>query len=895
MKKILIIDDDRTLQKITSNFLRKEGFDVMEALDGSSGVDMSIKFMPDLILCDIMMPGIDGYEVHKQLKSNFTTNLIPFVFMTSMASQQEVRLGMETGADDYLTKPLDLLQLKRVINVRLEKYTFSIKRSESTYHALFELGHDAIVVLKPAEGTIVDVNQAALEILGYQKHELLGRNFSAILDCSRELPELTWPGENNSHNSFKARECSFIHRNGFQVPVQISGTNFEVQSELLYFIIARNLSDLKEKEQALMESDARYRDLVENTGEGLGLVNTNEEFIYANPAACEIFGLPREQLIGKSLISFLSESATEEIKRQTNSRHGDEKSMYELEINRPDGEPRWLIVTSTSQYDKNGEFAGTFGIFRDITLRKHAENQVRASEKRFREIVDLTNEWIWEVSPDWKYQYASHKVFNILGYEPEELFGRSPMDFLPPEDVPGFLSDIRTIVHQFKPLKAIETRVVHKNGGIVYLETSGFPIFDEKGNYSGYRGADRDITFRKQHEQELIIAKEKAEESDRLKSSILANISHELRTPLNGILGFSEILKEELGNSEFLSMIENIHNSGKRLMATLNSIITLSQLEAGKITVSMKEVPIAISIISVVKSMGSLAIEKKIRMETEEIKPFTVITDDQLLKQLVRQILDNAIKFTENGIITVASYLDTIDELPCVVIKITDSGIGIEKDYFDLIFQEFRQVSEGFGRKFQGSGIGLTISKKIIDLLKGRIIVESTPGKGSSFSICLPHSSDNGSKKLTSVNVAVTSSSKKEQPQSVSVPAVLLVEDNMVNKELTEIFLHPFFKVDHAPNGTMALEMAKNKLYHAVLMDISMGPGLSGFDLARALRQLNDYATIPIIAITGYTMTEDQEMLLSAGCSNFISKPFDRKSLLRIIEDEIKKNQKKIR
>ncbi len=667
----------------------------------------------------------------------------------------------------------------------------------------------------------------------------------------------------------------------------MSGTTFEIQGESLFFIIARNLSDLKQKEKALKESEERYRNLVEKTGEGLGMVDTEEVFIYANPAAGEIFGLTPEQLIGRNLLSFLDPSNEETIRQETSRRKEGQQSIYEMEIIRADGTRRWIIVTATPQYDHSGKFISTFGIFRDISQRKLAEDKVLESEKRLREIVDLTNDWIWEISPDWKYQYVSPKVLNILGYQPEELIGRSPFEFMFPEDIALKVAEVRKTVHQYKPLNALQNRAVHKNGQVIYLETSGIPVFDENGVYKGYRGADRDISIRKQYERELIIAKEKAEESDRLKSSILANISHELRTPLNGILGFSEILKEELVDSEYLYMIDNIHNSGKRLMGTLNSIITLSQLEAGKIQVSMKAVQITDSIVTVVKTMGSLALEKNITFETSSLQPFIVTTDEQLFRQLLRQILDNAVKFTDNGIITVESFRKSREGAPYIVIKVSDTGIGIEKDYFDLIFQEFRQVSEGFGRKYQGSGIGLTISKKIIDLLNGMITIESEPGKGSGFSIWLPVNPDHISspEKVKEAKPPVHEHSKSAAIKEL--PVILLVEDNLVNKELTEYFLHPLFRMDHALNGTIAIEKASTFKYSAILMDINLGPGLTGLDVTRELRQINGYEKIPIIAVTGYAMAEDQDIFLTAGFSNLITKPFDKKSLIKILQDEL--------
>jgi PAS domain S-box-containing protein len=766
----------------------------------------------------------------------------------------------------------------------------AFQRIEAVYHAMLELDNDAILVVRSSAAIVLEANREFIEMLGYPASELPGMQASVFMG---ELPTVFSGNPENTGDSPETmfmQETVWMRHDGQEIPVRVSIKKLDVPGEPVFIIIARDIRELKAKDKALIASDKRYHDLVENSGEGLGMVDTKEYFTFVNPAACEIFGLTADKLNGKNLISFLDSQSIEEVKNQTSIRKAGQKSMYELEIIRPDGERRWIIVTATPQYDAERNFTGTFGIFRDITKRKLAETKVRESEQRLHEIVDLTSDWIWEIDPEWKYSFVSPKIFDILGYLPEEMIGRSPFDFLIPEDVAKVKEGVRNIVHQYKPLNAIVNRAKHKSGRLVYLETSGVAVFNEQGDYKGYRGADRDITQRKLSERELIVAKEKAEESDRLKTSILANMSHELRTPLNGILGFAEILKEELRNGEFESMIDNIYDSGKRLMLTLNSIITLSQLEAGNITVSGKKILLKTSIVSVVESMNSLYAEKKIYINTDGISPVTIHTDDHLFKELLQQILDNAIKFTDQGGITIETREVTESGKKWLIVKISDTGIGIDKADFELIFQEFRQVSEGFGRKYQGSGIGLTISKKIIDLLGGKITIESDLHKGSCFSIWLPCD-----------DCTVPVQERVSEPTGVAprqnalnlpetLPLVLLVEDNKVNKELTILFLRNVCRVDYAPDAVTALEMAKAKKYDAILMDIHLGYGMNGIEATREIRNIPGHKRTPVIAVTGYTMDEDKEQLYAAGCTSHIAKPFDKQTLVKLVQEALREN-----
>jgi len=765
MKKILIIEDDRILMETASDFLKEEGFEVIPAYDGSEGVHAAETSQPDLILCDIYMPNIDGYQVFAKLQSGIQTSQIPFIFMTAKAGKEDVRYGMQLGADDYITKPFNFPDLKITIQARLDKFEKTIKKSEAKYRALFELASDAILMLKPPEGILVEANQAAYRLLGFSKEELLEKNGSDIM-ASGEFNQIQqqWKAGEKQDSLFIS-ETDWIHKNGEMIPVQVSATRIELHGEIFFLLIARNITDIKAKETALRESEERHRDLVENTGEGLGVVDLEETFTFANPAACEIFGLTHEEMIGKSLLDFLEPGSREEVMQQTQIRKKGEKSIYEMEVVRPDGQPRWIIVTATPQFDAAGHFTGTFGIFRDITKRKL-------------------------------------------------------------------------------------------------------------------------------YEKELIVAKEKAEESDRLKSSILANISHELRTPLNGILGFAEILREELRDTEYEKMVENIYSSGHRLMITLNSIITLSQLEAGKIPMSLKAFNLEQGITSVIKSMKPLAEQKAITIQTFGMELGAILTDEHLFKLLLRQLVDNAIKFTEKGGIIVETH--KINEPPdeWLIVKVTDTGIGIEKDYYELIFQEFRQVSEGFGRRYQGSGIGLTICKKIIDLLNGKITLESEPGKGSTFSIWLPlRSPEKSVAPSQDIKEEKGITVKKPKNGKMSLPIALIVEDNPVNKDLTEFFLKKICQVEHAFDGLTALSMARSKQYSVILMDINLGAGKTGIEVTREIRKIPGYEKVPIIAVTGYTMVEDREKLLEEGCTHYLPKPFDQASLLNLVEAALSENE----
>lgn len=381
------------------------------------------------------------------------------------------------------------------------------------------------------------------------------------------------------------------------------------------------------------------------------------------------------------------------------------------------------------------------------------------------------------------------------------------------------------------------------------------------------------------HEEALIRAKNEAEESSRLKSSLLANMSHELRTPMTGILGFSEILHDELEDDRLKNMASTIFKSANRLMTTLNSIMDLSAIESNRTNLQLKSVNVKTCFMSLLRSAYNAANDKGLYIRTALPPNINVIADDKLLGQLLHHLLDNAIKFTIDGGISISAY-SGLKETSDVVIKISDTGIGIDPQHHRLIFEEFRQVSEGLSRTFEGSGLGLSLVMKIASLLNAKVWVESETDKGSDFFVSIP-SAEQGS-----LDIIIP----EEKPEPIStirlgrgnVPEVLIVEDNEINRRLAALYLREICNIDMAENGYIALSKIKAKKYDAILMDINLGAGPNGIHIAQEIKSMDDYKDVPIIAVTGYTMQGDREKLLANGCSHYVAKPYDKKTLIKL-------------
>jgi hypothetical protein len=428
----------------------------------------------------------------------------------------------------------------------------------------------------------------------------------------------------------------------------------------------------------------------------------------------------------------------------------------------------------------------------------------------------------------------------------------------------------------------------HKNGHWVDILSRAEAIFNDDGKAIRMVGTHTDITERKQAEQDLITAKLHAEESDRLKSAFLANMSHEIRTPMNGILGFAELLKMPgltgVQQQEFIAIIEK---SGKRMLNIINDIIDISKIEAGLMTTNTKETNVNEQIEYVytffkpeVEAKGMTLTFKNSLPKKEAI----LKTDREKLYSILTNLVKNAIKYTPAGSIEFGyeiAFVEARHALPLQMqmqFYVKDTGIGIPADRQDAIFERFIQADIADKMARQGAGLGLSISKAYVEMLGGKIWVESEEGKGSTFYFTLPY------------NAVLVKETLDQQTQSlgridtIRKLKILIAEDDEVSEMLLSINLKEFsHEVLKAGSGIEAVEICRaNPGIDLVLMDIQM-PGLNGYEAARQIRQFNK--DIVIIAQTAFGLSGDREKAIAAGCNDYVSKPIDINLLRKIIQN----------
>ncbi|MCX6164142.1 MAG: ATP-binding protein, partial [Ignavibacteriae bacterium] len=433
------------------------------------------------------------------------------------------------------------------------------------------------------------------------------------------------------------------------------------------------------------------------------------------------------------------------------------------------------------------------------------------------------------------------------------------------------------------PLKSITTSL--ENGNIEHINY----LLDKKNEFGDISRLISDsfkykeflieeIAMRKNAEQELIKAKEKAEGLNKLKSNLLANLSHEFRTPLSGIIGISELLKDDIKNSEQVKLLNDISFSGKRLHDTLNSILLLAQFESSEIVLHKEKIDIAKEIQSYFDKYKYKTDEKNLVLKINiEEKNLFVETDKELLRQIFYNLFDNAVKFTEKGSVTIKLYSIQDGNNLSAAIDVTDTGIGISKKNIEFVFEEFRQASEGYTRKFEGTGLGLTLTKKVLDLLNGSMKCKSEQGIGSTFTFTLPAFREIKDAELLKIDL-----DKSDKVKS-KLLNILFVEDNPSNQFVFQKFLTNIANVEFASNGDEAFELVYDKIYDLIFMDINLGLGMDGIEVTKEIRKIDSYKNIPVIALTGYALEQDRDYFLSHGFDYFVVKPFSKSDLFNVI------------
>lgn len=626
---------------------------------------------------------------------------------------------------------------------------------------------------------------------------------------------------------------------------------------------------------------------------------------YVSPNVSSLLGYSSEEMMDRNFTYAACihpddrERISDEVAFNIKNRIDQYEQSYRIRTK--EGQYLWIYDFTKLIRNKQGQVETIRGYMFDQTHLKTVEDALDQERRRLNDIIVGTNAGTWEWNIETGETFYNERWAEIIGYTLEEL---SPTTletwqrFVHPEDLKK--SEELLTQHFSKAIDfyELEIRMKHKDGHWVWVADHGrVSAWGEDGSPLLISGTYRDITNRKQMEQELICAKETAETASQAKSQFLANMSHEIRTPMNAVIGMTELV-QEMATEEQKKYLDIIQNSSQSLLNIINDILDLSKIESNTIELDRQATDLQEVFHEVGETYQVLAEKKGLSFFTEPktnpAQNHVVLVDSYRLKQVLVNLIGNAIKFTDEGYIRLHYK---ITDNAKIRFTILDTGVGIAEEKLKYIFNAFIQATPVTTKNYGGTGLGLTISKKIIELMDGTIFVTSKLGVGSTFGFEIPYiPSENTIAQQNEIPLNFSASKNIGTQTLDNQIHILLVEDTEEN----QLLIQAYFKdtnvhIELANNGKEAVEKykvayeraeQKNRYYSLVLMDIQM-PIMDGYEATKTIRQYeeeNQLAPVPIIALTAYALKEDRLKTLQSGCDEHVSKPVRKEELLGIVD-----------
>lgn len=624
----------------------------------------------------------------------------------------------------------------------------------------------------------------------------------------------------------------------------------------------------------------------------------------------EIFGIPAEQVSYAEFIKRVHPddlAIVETAQNQTLHHQAEYNAEYRIILDQ--GAIRWVNSRGNVLRDAQGNPLVMTGVTMDITARKLAEAALKQAEEKYRSIFENAADGIFQTTPDGAYISANPALAQIYGYSsPEELIATLSHHIDRQLYVdPNRRSQFRQLIEQYDTVIDFESQIYRQDGSIIWISENARVVKDAHGQLLYYEGIVKDISDRKRAAEELFKAKEAAETANHAKSQFLANMSHELRTPLNAIIGYSEMLQEDAGDMGYEDIVpdlEKIHNAGKHLLGLINDILDISKIEAGRMDLYLETFSIA-SLIQEVQATVRPLINKN---ENQLIVHCpadlgNMYADLTKVRQALLNLLSNAAKFTEKGVITLTvvcaggkseedregqSTTSLSPSAPspsssppsCITFTVTDTGIGMTPAQLTKLFQPFTQADASTTRKYGGTGLGLVITQRFCQMMGGDVTAESQVGQGSRFTIALPMTVSERKLELPLPNAhaVVLPTPDLAPPKGITV---LVVDDDAAVRDLLARHLRKEgFWVETASSGQEGLHLAKKIRPDAITLDVMMTK-MDGWSVLSALKADPELEDIPVVILT---IVDNKDFGFSLGASDYLTKPIDYKRLTRLLE-----------
>jgi PAS domain S-box-containing protein len=772
---------------------------------------------------------------------------------------------------------------RRIIGTHTDITLRKQNETELKRLALVASGNKNGVIFTDVAGSITWCNDGFCEITGFKPGEVIGNTpvdlmYGELTDADnlQKMVDLFFTGKNFDVEliCYRKNRSWFWARSKGQSVLDKDG------NVLQYFAILEDISKEKETQQKIAEFEKRFRTALEKIGDNVwehDMLAGKIHFSNPNGISGYVPGKTKDdvalwwQQVHKEDRKIL-------VKNDQLYKAGkiDHHILEYRLVN--EGKERWILDRGVViEKDTDGMPLKIVGTHTDITDRKVAEQLLQMNEEKYRSIIANMNLGLLEVDLSETIQYANQSFCQMSGFEVSELLGRKASTMFTRGENSEMI-ETKNELRKKGVSDVYEIAMKDKRGELKWWLISGAPRYDDKGSLVGSIGIHLDITEQKELELELHEAREAAEQSARTKELFLANMSHEIRTPMNAILGMSHQLNKTSLNSTQHFYLDTINKAADHLLVLINDILDISKIEAGKLSLEN----IGFKPDEVVKHcmmvMNHRAEEKGLRLLKEggEGTCPVFIGDPYRLTQVLLNLISNAVKFTEKGYVLVHCKLQPPKkQMQTLVLSVTDTGIGMDAAFQKNLFQKFTQEEKTTARKYGGTGLGMSISKQLVELMNGTIAVKSKKNVGTTITISIPFrlgtAEDIPAENKIISDIAVLKGKK-----------ILLVEDNEMNRLVaTTVLSETGVVITEALNGLEAVNILREEEFDLVLMDVQM-PVMDGLEATEKIRAEID-KNIPVIALTANAIKGESERCKTAGMNDFLSKPFEEDDLIQML------------
>ncbi|MDZ7698116.1 MAG: response regulator [Deltaproteobacteria bacterium] len=810
---ILIVDDEPQFIKLLEAYLVPQGYEIVKAASGEEALEKLSSNQIDLILLDVVMPGMDGFEVTRRIRRDTVHRMIPIILITALQETEDRVKGIEAGCDDFLSKPFDKMELFARV------------------HSLLQV---------KAYNDLMNDYQIELEAMVTSRTEELRHSLE---DLQQEITER------------------------------------------------------KRTEQELREKERLLKGIIDGVSDVLCIQYPDYSIERYNKAGYDLLGMTPEEVQGKKCFEFLGrdrECAECSTRKALKSGKIEQLEKYVPELG------IYFDCRSNPILDEDGNVVRIIEHLRDITDRKRAAEEA----SRMVTVVRDSNDAITIQDSEGRITAWNRGAELMYGYTEAEALQMSIERLTASGKVQEQKDFVRRLLAG-EAITSLETRRVTKDGRVLDVWMTVTKLVDDSGESIGIASTERDITGRKRGEeslrklnaeleqrveertQELVLTQQVAEQANQAKSVFLANMSHEIRTPLNAVLGFAQVLERDASlTPRQTGMLHTIMRSGQHLLNLINDILDMSKIEAGRLELSPRDFSLY-DLLDDLKMMfhpSTVAKQLSLSVERHSSVPHYVNADESKLRQVVINLLGNAVKFTKTGGVAVRVRGETAAGSSAgdanavrLVVEVEDSGPGIATEELDRIFEPFRQSAAN--KEAGGTGLGLALSQNLVKLMDGSLTVKSRVGKGSCFRFDVL---------VTPVEGAAQEKEQRARQVIGLEPGagpfrILIVDDQKDNRDLLAALLEPLdFEIREAVNGQEALDVFEAWSPHTVLMDIVM-PVMDGYEATRRIKATEQGRTTPVIAVTASVFGEAEKEVLARGVDGYVHKPFRTEELFAVL------------